>query len=228
MKPDSNGGGCMQRLCTVLVLMVLGAASASVFAQARERLDRFAADLTGLQGHFEQQVYNGDGSLREQSEGDVAMYAPRQFRWHYRIPYEQLVVADGSHVWLYDVDLEQVTVRRQADEEAQSPLVVLTDPASLDQRYSVSEAGRRDGLDWLRLEARDDNDGFREAMLGLGSGGLERMRLEDSLGGRSEIRFSDWQRNPDFPPDHFKFTPPEGVDLVGDLTSVPDVRPVQD
>jgi outer membrane lipoprotein carrier protein len=211
MKPDSNGGGCMQRLCTVLVLMVLGAASASVFAQARERLDRFAADLTGLQGHFEQQVYNGDGSLREQSEGDVAMYAPRQF-----------------HVWLYDVDLEQVTVRRQADEEAQSPLVVLTDPASLDQRYSVSEAGRRDGLDWLRLEARDDNDGFREAMLGLGSGGLERMRLEDSLGGRSEIRFSDWQRNPDFPPDHFKFTPPEGVDLVGDLTSVPDVRPVQD
>lgn len=218
----------MRRLCAGLMAMGLLLASATLFAQARERLDRFADGLVALQGSFAQQVYNADDSLREQSEGEVALRAPRQFRWHYRTPYEQLVIADGSHVWLYDVDLEQVTVRRQADEEAQSPLVVLTDPASLDARYTVSEAGRRDGLDWLRLEPKHGDDGFREALLGLGDGGLERMRLEDSLGGRNEIRFSGWQRNPDLEAALFRFLPPDGVDLVGDVDSLPDVLPLQD
>ncbi len=218
----------MRRLWTVMWSMCLAASSTNVLAQARAHLDRFADGLVALQGSFEQQVYNADGSLRERSEGEVAMRAPRQFRWHYRSPYEQLVVADGSHVWLYDVDLEQVTVRRQAAEEAQSPLVVLTDPASLDVRYTVSEAGRRDGLDWLKLEPRDGDESFREALLGLGASGLERMRLEDSLGGRSEIRFSGWQRNPGLDADRFRFVPPEGVDLVGDVDSLPDVQPLQD
>lgn len=218
----------MRRLCTVMMAIGLAATGGSAFAQARAKLDRFADGLVSLQGRFEQQVYNVDGSLREQSEGDLAMRAPRQFRWHYRTPYEQVVVADGSHVWLYDVDLEQVTVRRQADEEAQSPLVVLTDPASLDARYEVGEGGRSDGLDWLSLTPKEGDDGFREALLGLGDNGLERMRLEDSLGGRSEIRFSGWQRNPDLDAGLFRFVPPDGVDLVGDVDSLPDIRPIED
>lgn len=217
-----------RRVAVTIWLVAALVGSTTLFAQARERLDRFADRLVTLEGGFRQQVYNADGSVREQSEGEIALRAPRQFRWHYRSPYEQLVVADGSHVWLYDVDLEQVTVRRQADQEAQSPLVVLTDPASLDARYTVAEAGRRDGLDWLRLEPKDEDGDFREALLGLGESGLERMRLEDSLGGRTEIRFSGWRRNPDLPADRFRFVPPDDVDLVGDVDSLPDVRPIQD
>lgn len=211
---------------TVAAMLMLLPALA--WAQAREKLDRFAAGLVALQGQFQQQVYDAEGGLRESSEGEVAMRAPRQFRWHYRTPYEQLVVADGGHVWLYDIDLEQVTVRRQADEEAQSPLVVLTDPASLDTRYEVSEAGRRDGLDWLRLVPRGGEESFQEALLGLGSQGLERMRLQDSLGGSSEIHFSGWRRNPDLDAGLFRFVPPPGVDVVGDVDSLPDVRPLED
>lgn len=194
---------------------------------ARGALDRFADGLVALEGRFEQQVFNGDGSLRESADGTVALQAPRLFRWHYLKPYEQLVVADGSHVWLHDVDLEQVTVRRQADQEAESPLVVLTDPDSLDRRYRVEEAGRHDGLDWLTLVPLQDDGSFRQARLALDADGLRRMQLEDSLGGRTEIRFSHWRRNPPVDPAWFRFVPPDGVDLVGDVDSVAEIRPLE-
>jgi outer membrane lipoprotein carrier protein len=210
-----------------LILSMVAPVAAVQADDARTALDRFADGLVALEGRFEQQVFNGDGSLRETASGTVALQAPRLFRWHYLTPYEQLVVADGSHVWLHDVDLEQVTVRRQADQEAESPLVVLTDPASLDRRYRVEEAGRRDGLDWLALFPLEAEDaGFRQARLAIGADGLERMELEDSLGGRTEIRFSDWRRNPPLDAARFRFLPPEGVDLIGDVDSVPEIRPL--
>lgn len=213
-------------LCLILPLLApLADARAD---GARAALDRFADGLVALEGRFEQQVFNGDGSLRETAAGTIALQAPRLFRWHYLSPYEQLVVADGSHVWLHDVDLEQVTVRRQADQEAESPLVVLTDPESLDRRYRVEEAGRRDGLDWLTLVPLQEDGSFRQARLAIDGSGLQRMELEDSLGGRTEIRFSEWRRNPPLDADRFRFRPPAGVDLIGDVDSLPEVRPLDE
>lgn len=214
-----------------LISCLLVAALASPLpasADARALLDAFAHDLVSLSGRFEQKAFNSDASLRESSNGTVALQAPRLFRWEYETPYQQLVVADGTHVWLYDVDLEQVTVRRQAHEEAQSPLVVLTDPSSLDQRYRVSEIGRESGLDWLRLEPVDEGAGFEFAELGLDANGLSRMRMADNLGGSTEISFQDWRRNPNLDAAQFRFTPPAGVDLIGDVDSIGEVRPLRD
>lgn len=211
-----------------LALCLLVVASTAMADGARRSLDRFTQGLTALEGRFEQHVFNTDGSLREEADGAVALKSPRQFRWQYETPYEQIIVADGTHVWLYDVDLEQVTVKQQADQEAQSPLVVLTDPASLDQRYRVSEAGRREGLDWLRLEPNGEEGEFRSAELGLSADGLVRMDLEDNLGGRTEIRFDDWRRNPVLAADRFRFTLPADVEVIGDVDSVGEVRPLED
>ncbi len=218
----------MHRRLSCLFLAAALTAPLTALADARARLDDFARDLASLSGRFEQKVYNADASLRETATGTLDLQAPRLFRWEYETPYQQLVVADGTHVWLYDVDLEQVTVRRQADEEAQSPLVVLTDPASLGQRYRVSEVGREAGLDWLRLEPVEDGAGFAFAELGLDANGLSRMRMVDGLGGNTDISFQDWQRNPDLDGGRFRFTPPDGVDLIGDVDSVGEVRPLRD
>lgn len=210
-----------------LAAAVALAAAPAHAEDARTLLDRFAEGLVSLEGRFEQQVYNADGSLREEAKGSVALKAPRAFRWEYEAPYEQLIVADGTHVWMYDVDLEQVTVKQQANQEAQSPLVVLTDPSLLDRRYRVAESGSRDGLHWLTLLPVEDDESFREAELGLDAGGLKRMELEDTLGGRTSIMFSQWSRNAALAADTFRFTPPDGVDLVGDVESLGDVRPVE-
>ena len=117
--------------------------STSAFAGARDDLNAFTKNLKGLDGQFAQTVYDANGKLKESSSGRVALSAPRLFRWEYAKPYEQLIVADGKKVWVYDPDLSQATVRAQGAEEQNSPLATLIDPSKLDRDFNVSEGGTR-------------------------------------------------------------------------------------
>lgn len=195
---------------------------------ARERMQSFAKDLRSLSGEFEQSITGAKGSRGEPSKGTLALKAPRQFRWQTITPYQQLIVADGNRVWIHDPDLEQVSVRSQGAEEAHSPLAVLTDLGRLDHEFSASEAGEREGLQWLKLVSKVKEPEFAFAELGFDAGGLARMRFEDSLGNTTEIRFSDWKREPRLAADTFSFTPPEGVDVVGDPGEDAEVFPIHD
>ncbi len=189
-------------------------ASAAV-AGARDDLGAFTKNLKGLQAPFTQQVFDPNGKLKETSSGEVALSAPRLFRWEYRKPYVQLIVADGSRVWVYDPDLQQATRRVQGAAEQGSPLAALIDPARLDRDYVVADAGKADGLEWLTLEPRSqEGAGFESARLGFGDGGLEKMQFIDALGQKSVIDFGAWQRNPAFPKSTFRFQPPKGVDVI--------------
>ncbi|MBF6025469.1 outer membrane lipoprotein chaperone LolA [Lysobacter niastensis] len=186
------------------------------WAGARDDLNAFTQGLKGLDGRFTQKVFDPQGKLKENSTGQVALSAPRLFRWEYTKPYPQLIVADGKKVWVYDPDLQQVTVRPQGIEEQNSPLSALIDPGKLDAQFNVKDVGARDGLNWLQLTPKKQDDAsFRSALLGFGKGGLVRMQVVDVLGQKTEIGFSDWKRNPAFAPDKFKYTPPKGVDVIG-------------
>ena len=186
-----------------------------VFAGARDDLAAFTKDIKGLQAPFTQQVFDPNGNLKETSSGAVALSAPRLFRWEYRKPYAQLIVADGNRVWVYDADLQQATRRVQGAAEQGSPLAALIDPARLDKDYVVADAGNSDGLSWLTLKPRSqEGAGFESARLGFGPGGLEKMQFIDALGQKSAIDFGIWQRNPVFPKSTFQFTPPKGVDVI--------------
>ena len=204
-------------------------AASAPSASARSQLDAFTRGLKGLDANFTQQVYDPNGRKADTSAGNVRMAAPRQFRWEYRQPAPQLIVADGDHIWIYDPELEQVTVRQHSLEEQDSPLSVLIDPTELDRQYRVSEGGRTSGLDWLVLAPRKlDEAPFQKARLGFGAGGLARMELTDGLGQRTVIGFSAWKRNPAFPRGTFRFTPPKGVDVVGSVSPSAQVSPLKD
>ena len=191
-----------------------GSASA---ADGRSQLDQFTRGLEGLQGAFTQQVFDAGGQLRESSSGTVALSAPRLFRWEYEQPYPQLIIADGSRVWVYDPDLEQVTVRPQGQEEENNPLAALIDPAMLDRDYVVTDAGGRGGLQWLQVEPRQPGDSvFQTARLGFDGQALSKMEVVDALGQRTILEFSSWARNPAFAAGTFNFEPPADVDVVGD------------
>lgn len=197
------------------VLLVAGIAQAS---DARAQLDAFTRGLTGLEGQFTQQVADDNGRVRESSSGTLALSTPRLFRWEYVKPYPQLIVADGRTVWVYDPDLQQVTRRSQGPQEQDSPLAALIDPSKLDRDFTVTEAGTSGGLNWLELRPKaTDNAAFEQARLGFGSDGTPtRMEIQDSLGQRTTIGFSGWKRNPTFARDTFRYTPPAGVDVVGE------------
>lgn len=208
----------MTRTARILAFVAAACFAGGAFAGARESLDRFTSDLRGLEGRFVQRVYDGRGRVKESSSGRVALSAPRQFRWEYAEPYPQLIVADGSKVWVYDPDLEQVTVQPQGTEERNSPLAALIEPGRLDRDYIVEEAGDSEGLQWLAISPKGEEDaGFQSARLGFGAGGLARMEVIDALGQRTEIAFSGWRKNPSFAAGTFTFDPPEGVDVVGEI-----------
>jgi outer membrane lipoprotein carrier protein len=213
-----------------LLCLALAATLASPLAQAgaREKMIAFTSGLKGLDGRFQQQVFDGDNPPKITS-GTVKLSAPRQFRWEYLKPSPQLIVADGDQVWIYDPDLEQVTVRNQSAEEQGSPLAVLIDPTELDRQFKVSEGGVSGGLEWLVLAPkRADDAAFKQARLGFGPGGLVRMEMQDALGQRTVIGFGPWQRNPKFAAGTFRFTPPKGTDVVGDPVKHAQVTPLRD
>lgn len=198
-----------------VALSLCGAAQAAT-GPARARLDTFATGLHSLTGKFTQTLTDAAGNAGKTSSGTLSLEAPRQFRWDTVTPYKQTIVADGSRVWLYDPDLEQVTVRVQSTEEAHSPLTVLTDLKQMDRDFKVAEQGEHDGLNWLRLTSTGKDPQFDYADLGFDTGGLARMTFRDQLGAVTDIRFSGWQRNVSIPPATFNFVPPKGADVIGD------------
>lgn len=213
----------------VALMMVLGGGLAVAANAPRATLEGFSAGLQGLDGRFEQRVFDTEGRMTEETQGRVALSAPRQFRWEYEEPFPQLIVADGDHVWVYDPDLEQVQVRIQSHEEQQSPLTVLIDPSELERQFKVSAGDGEGGLEWVVLTPKDEeNAQFASARLGFKGQTLERMQMRDALGQRTEMSFSGWKRNPTFATGTFAFTPPEGVDVVGETAESADVFPIKD
>ena len=201
------------------IVLSLSACTAFAATGARARLDAFAHDLHALRGDFSQTVYDSHGNITGTSHGNLALEAPRLFRWQVTGPYKQLIVADGKKVWVYEPDLQQVTVRDQGAQEAHSPLTVLTDLSQLDSDFTATDAGNRDGLEWLRLVSRGKDPQFDYAEIGFDANGPRRMLFKDTVGNRTEIAFSGWQRNPELPAGTFTFVPPKGTDVVGDAAA---------
>jgi outer membrane lipoprotein carrier protein len=216
----------MRRLLSILAFFALGTATAA--DTARSHMEAFSKDLKSVTADFSQTVTDANGGRGDASRGTMALEAPRQFRWETKQPYEQTIVADGTRVWIYEPDLQQVSVRSQSGEEAHSPLTVLTDLSQLDSQFTTSESGERDGLVWLKLASKAKEPEFEYAELGFSGTSLERMLFRDQLGNTTEIAFSNWRRNPKIDAGEFKFTPPKGVDVIGNMDPGAEIHPVRD
>ena len=184
---------------------------------ARQQLEQFSAGLESLHAHFDQQVVSTDGEVQDASSGEVWLSRPQRFRWSYGGDFPELVVADGTRIWIYDEALEQVTVKNQSLQATDSPLALLTDPGQLEKQFAVREAGEAWGLQLLELRSLDAESEFERILLGLRDNQLELMVMEDAFGLRTELRFRDIERNPQLDESLFSFQPPPGVDLIGDV-----------
>ncbi len=203
-------------LVTLLVLAIPSIVTAQS-GPARVQLERFTNGLKSLHARFDQLVINADGLVEENSSGQLWIAHPNRFRWEYGGKFPELMVADGEKIWLYDEMLEQVTIRQQSSLTSDSPLTLLTDLGQLDGQYDVRELGDDSGLDLLELRARNPESQFERVLLGLDDDKVILMIMEDVFGLRTEIRFKDIERNPQLNEELFHFTPPEGVDVIGDF-----------
>ena len=185
-------------------------------ASGIERLNQFMASTVTATGEFEQRVANRDRKLVQESRGTFAFARPGRFRWTYAKPYPQVIVGDGARVWVYDEDLNQVTVRRLGQALGATPAALLAGSNEALNAFELKDEGTREGLEWVQAIPRDKDSGFERIRMGFGFSGIERMELVDAFGQTTELRFSGLRRNPRVDPALFSFSPPKGADVVGD------------
>src|SRR5688500_19895094 len=185
-------------------------------AAAIDRFKAFAKATQTARGTFQQKVYDRDKRLTQESKGSFVFNRPGKFRWTYAKPVDQVIVGDGERVWIYDRDLNQVTVRRLSKALGSTPAALLAGSSDVEKAFALSDAGTRDGLEWLEAKPREAESGFERIRMGFSASGLEAMELTDNFGQTTRLRFSNLQRNPGIDPGEFRFEPPKGADVLGE------------
>ena len=185
-------------------------------AGAVDQLHQFLQNTRTLKAEFAQSVIGKNGRKPQLSSGLVTISRPGKLRWEIVKPYPQLVVGDGERIWIYDPELQQVTVRKAGQAISGSPAALLSGNNDLEKNFILKEAGEAEGLAWLDATPKAADSGFDKVRLGFAGSDLKAMELQDSFGQTTLIRFSKLERNPALPASSFKFTPPSGVDVVGE------------
>ncbi len=202
----------MRGLCALAAFAVLSGAHAS----SLERFQTYVRTTQAARADFEQRVHDRNGKLVQESKGSFVFLRPGRFRWTYAKPYPQLIVGDGERVWIYDEDLNQVTVRRMAQALGASPAALLAGASDIENAFVLSDIGDKGGLAWLEARPREREAGFERVRLGLGVAGVEAMELVDHFGQTTVLRFSAIARNPKLDGSEFRFAPPKGADVLGE------------
>lgn len=201
-------------LATLLTSLLLGAHSAHA-GKALDQLDSFIKDVETFQADFEQTLYDADSQPLQTTTGTIKLKRPGRFVWSYTGPDAQEIVADGERIWLFDRELEQVTVNAIDERIAGTPLVLLMRSAPLEDAFDIEELGEAEGINWLELTPRSETSDFEQVFIGLNDTGLAAMELRDNFGQATQIRFSDFESGMELDDSLFVFKVPEGVDVIG-------------
>jgi outer membrane lipoprotein carrier protein len=196
------------------------------FASGTEQLKAFVAQVHSARGDFVQQEVRAPSKAQSASDaaqimpqnatssGTFVFARPGKFIWSYEKPYQQVLQADGDKLYVYDKDLNQVTVRTLGGALGASPAAILFGSNDLDKNFTLRDAGVKGGIDWLELIPKAKDTQFQRVGIGFKDGNLQAMELHDVFGNVTLLTFSNIQKNPPLPADAFKFTVPKGADVI--------------
>jgi len=205
-------------LGAAIALLVLGAAT-SARAAGVDQLRQFLAQTKTASGEFTQNVTGPNarpGTKAQNSSGTFTFERPGRFRWTYEKPYQQVLVADGEKLFIFDKDLNQVTVKKIGSALPASPASILFGTNDFDREFEIKDAGSKDGLEWVDARPRKKDTTFERIQLGFKDGLPAAMQLVDSFGQTTLLKFAKVERNPKVDAQAFKFTPPAGADVLED------------
>jgi outer membrane lipoprotein carrier protein len=192
---------------------LLAAAAATARADAVDTLREFVRDVASGQAAFTQVVTSADGAKKKTSSGSFEFQRPNRFRFAYAKPFEQLIVADGQKVWIFDADLNQASSRKLASAIGATPAALLAG-GSLDQEFVLKADPSKDGLDWALAMPKAKDGPFQTMRVAFRGKTLAAVEITDSFGQRSSLTFKDFVANPKIDAERFKFVPPKGADVI--------------
>ena len=205
-----------------LVLCSLSAAATAVQASALEQFKLFVGSTQSAKGEFSQRLVKAEkkgapadatAKVSAPSTGTFVFARPGKFIWTYQKPYEQLLQADGDKLYIYDKDLNQVTTRKLGSALGSSPAAILFGSNDLEKNFTLRDAGKKDGLEWLEATPKAKDSTFEHIGIGLRNGLPESMILRDTFGQMSLLSFTKFEKNPALTADQFKFVMPKGADV---------------
>ncbi len=199
--------------CLLTLFSTLAAAE-----QGAEKLHQLLQNYTSFTASFEQVTLAENGREAQKTSGKLALSKPNLYRWETSVPYPQEIVSDGTYVWIYDPDLEQVTQRSAESQETSAPALILNGQiAELTKKYSVRIIGDTGSDQIFELEPLTEQSNFANIRLAFTAGTISELMLEDSLGQRTSIVFSEQQLNPELNEQTFYFRVPAEADLLVDI-----------
>ena len=198
------------RLGAVALLM---ACAVPVRADAADTLRDFVRDVKTGRSTFTQTVTAPDGAKKKSSSGTFEFARPNRFRFAYAKPFEQLIVADGRKVWIYDADLNQVSARKLSNALGATPAALLAG-GSLEIDFDLAPMPAKDGLDWVKATPKAKDGAFQSVLIGFRGKDLAAVEIVDSFGQRSLLQFAQLAANVAIAPDRFVFTVPPGADVI--------------
>ncbi len=211
--PGARAPGAKAGLLALLLVCGVSVAHADSLQQLRE----FLTQTSSARGDFSQAAGSKTASRSPHASGGSFEFArPGRFRWVYTNPYQQTIVSDGSKLFVYDPDLNQVTVKNLKGAIPASPASILFGSNDFERDFQVSNDGERDGIEWILAKPRSQDSSFERIRIGFRDGLPVAMDLADSFGQTTELRFSGLQRNPKIDPARFHFDPPKGADVLED------------
>jgi outer membrane lipoprotein carrier protein len=197
--------------------VALAALAALTFGAARadavDALRDFARDVSSGSAAFTQTVTSADGGKKKTSSGHFEVQRPNRFRFAYTQPFEQVIVADGAKVWIYDADLNQASSRKLAQALGSTPAALLAG-GNLERDFTLSAQPSEQGLDWVLATPKSAEGSFKRMKVGFKGRELAAVEITDSFGQRSLLRFDGFTPNVALPPERFRFVPPAGADVV--------------
>lgn len=202
-------------LSHVLVTLLLTVSQAA-FADGVASLSDFFNNTNAMRANFSQVVTDTQGRKIQEVQGSMQLQRPNKFRWDYSKPYEQQIISDGKQVFLYDTDLQQVTIRELSKALGSSPAALLAGGDAVEKSFIIKNATRKDDLTWVLALPKDKESGFERVLLGFSDDKLRKMELYDSFNHITLITFDAVERNPKLQNSTFLFTPPKGVDVVSE------------
>jgi len=190
--------------------------SGAAFADGITSLKEYFNSTNSMRAKFHQTVNDNKGRKVQEVEGTMQLQRPNKFRWDYNKPYEQQIISDGKQVFLFDTELQQVTIRDLSKALGSSPAAMLAGGADVEKSFTLKNATRKDGLTWVLALPKDKDSGFDRVLLGFKVEKLRKMEMYDSFNHVTHITFDDVERNPTLQDTEFLFSVPKGVDVVGE------------
>jgi len=210
----------MNRLLILAVMFLLSMGSTMAATNepksGADSLRQFFREVNSFSARFKQIVLDESLKPVQESSGTLWIERPNKFRWDYDKPYKQQIVADGKRLWVYDVGLQQATVRDLTGGLTDTPAMLLAGKGQLEDNFTIQSLDATDKLTWVQLKPRSKDSGYDDIRIGFAQGKLRVIEMVDGFGHTTRVTLESPRENVHIESDRFNFKPPEGVDVVGE------------